>query len=68
MSQKELSRRSFLKGTAAAFAGLAFTGMAVTEKARHASPKWQPKLTKVFPKELYENEKGDQEDDHSSDQ
>jgi succinate dehydrogenase/fumarate reductase flavoprotein subunit/uncharacterized protein with FMN-binding domain len=38
MSQKELSRRSFLKGTAAAFAGLAFTGMAVTEKARADAP------------------------------
>ena len=42
--------------------------VAVTEKARRASPKWQPKLTKVFPKELYENEKGDQENDHSPDE
>ena len=49
-------------------AGLLLTGGAVafTEKSRRNSERWQPKLTRVFPREDYE-EKGENNHDHSSD-
>lgn len=40
----------------------------LTEKARKNSPKWQPTLTKIFPRETYDQPKGENRDDHSSDE
>ena len=54
-------------GGAAGF-GLCVAAILLTEKGRRRSDKWQPKLTKVFSKELYEDAKGDQNHDHSPDQ
>ena len=48
--------------------GLSVAAILATEKSRRASAKWQPKLTRVFPKELYDDAKGDPNDDHSPDE
>lgn len=51
----------------AAGLGLSLLAVFSTEKIRASSARWKPVLTKVFPRELYEP-KGDNSDDHQSDQ
>ena len=49
--------------------GLCVLAVLLTEKRRRASSKWQPTLTKVFPRESYGSgePKGEETNDHSAD-
>ncbi len=46
---------------------VAVGAVAVTEKGRRRSDRWQPKLTRIFPREDHE-EKGEENHDHSADE
>ncbi len=47
--------------------GISLLAVVLTEKARARSEKWQPVLTAVYPRELYQT-KGEETHDHKSDE